>query len=182
MTAHCESPVPFETLVAYWTDDLAPSEARRVEEHMMGCAECASTLAGVASIGQAVRALIPPILSREAVTQLRARGARVVENLMQPGQRKPVTFPRNVDVLLHRLGGLNLAQATRVCVTVGVEETGAVIFENEDAPFDREAGEILIACQRHFAALPPNVVFRVRFHDASGVEDGAVYTVPHTFV
>jgi len=66
-------------------------------------------------------------------------------------------------------------------VTVKVGETGEIIFQTDDAPFDREAGEVLIACQRHFSVYPPNIVFEIRSRDASHSETLAVYEVPHVF-
>jgi hypothetical protein len=62
-----------------------------------------------------------------------------------------------------------------------VEETGDILFQAKDAPFDRETGEILIACQRHFSVFPPNIVFDVVTRDASQRETLTVYAVPHAF-
>jgi hypothetical protein len=177
----CQSPIAFETFVAYWAGDLASHESDAVEEHVMGCASCAEASARVAAVTEAIRAQIPPMLSPEDLAKLRERGVRVVDNPVRPGERNPVAFPPGVDVLLHRLGGLALSRATRVGVTVGVERTGDVIFQNDDAPFDREAGEVLIACQKHFSAFPPDIVFSVRVRDETGHESVSVYTVPHEF-
>ena len=97
------------------------------------------------------------------------------------GERKEAIFPPDADLLIHRLGGLDLSRVTRVGLTVKVEETGETIFQTDDVPFDREAGDVLIACQRHFSAYPPNLVFEVRSHDTSYRETLAVYAVPHVF-
>ncbi|HEX7668485.1 MAG TPA: hypothetical protein VF395_02825, partial [Polyangiaceae bacterium] len=70
--------------------------------------------------------------------------------------------------------------ATRVRVTVGVESTEDVLMEVPDAPFDVAEG-VLIACQRHFAMMPPDVVFEVRVIEASGAELKATYRIPHVF-
>jgi hypothetical protein len=182
VSAHCHSPIAFETLVAYWADDLASVESDRVEEHVTGCTSCTAASARVASIAEALRMQIPPVVSRETVAKLRARGLRIVENPMRPAERKEAVFSPSIDVLLHRLGGLDFSRATRVGVTVSVEETGDVLFHNDDAPFDREAGEVLIACQKHFRALPPNIVIGVCTRDESGHESLAAYTIPHVFV
>jgi len=182
VNARCDSPIGFEALVAYWSGDLAPRDGEAVEEHVMGCAACSAASARIAAVAAAIRAQIPPILSRDTLAKLRERGLRVVDNPVKPGERKLASFPRDVDVLIHRLGGLALTQAERVDVTVKVEETGDVIFHKQDAPFDREAGEILIACQRHFSVFPPNIVFEVRTRDAAQRDSVTVYTVPHDFV
>ena len=182
MSARCHSPIAFETLVAYWADDLEPPASDHVEQHVMGCPACTVESARVAAITETVRAQIPPVVSPEAVARLRARGIRIVENPILPGERQRVVFEPNVDVLLHRLGGLDLSSTTRVIVTVSVEETGDILFQDDDAPFDRGAGEVLIACQRHFSAMPPNIVIGVRSRADSGEESLAVYTIPHVYL
>jgi hypothetical protein len=182
VSARCGSPIAFDTLVAYWAGDLSSAESDTVEEHVMGCASCSEASARVAAITEAVRGLIPPVVSREVLSKLRDRGVRIVDNPLRPGERKQAVFSENIDVLLHRLGGLDLSNATRVGVTVSVEETGDILFQTDDAPFDREAGEVLIACQKHFRAFPPNIVIGVRSRDESGRERSASYTIPHVFV
>jgi len=181
VSAHCQSPIALETLVAYWAGDLETLESDRVEEHVMGCASCAAASARVAAITETLRAQIPPIVSPEAVAKLRARGVRIVDNPMHPCETKQAVFSSDIDELLHRLGGLDLSNATRVTVTVSVKETGDVLLRNDDAPFDREAGEVLIACQKHFSALPPNIVIEVESHTDAGKQHPAVYTIPHVF-
>jgi anti-sigma factor RsiW len=182
MSAPCPHPIPWEDLVAYWADDLEPADLDRVEEHLMGCAGCSVTSASVAAIAGALRAMIPPIISTTRLAELRALGLRVVENPMSPGQRKPVIFGTQIDLLVHRLAGLDLSSAEHVRVTISIESTGAVVRDDPDVPFDRAAGAVLIACQRHFAALPPDIVFEVRARGPLGEEPVARYEVPHTFL
>jgi hypothetical protein len=181
VSVRCQSPIAFETLVAYWCGDLASNESHAVEEHVMGCTACTGASARVAAIAAAIRAQIPPVVSPEAVAKLRERGVRIVDNPVRPGERKEVVFSAGIDVLLHRLGGLDLSRAARVGMTVSVEETGDVIFQSDDVPFDREAGEVLVACQKHFSAFPPNIVFSVRTRDDTGHESIAAYAIPHVF-
>jgi hypothetical protein len=181
VSARCQSPIAFEMLVAYWAGDLESLENDRIEEHAMGCSSCAAASARVATITETLRAQIPPLVSPEAVAKLRARGVRIVDNPMHPGETKQAVFSSDIDVLLHRLGGLSLSKATRVTVTFSVQETGDVLFRNDDAPFDREAGEVLVACQKHFSAYPPNIVIEVESHAEAGKQDLAVYTIPHVF-
>lgn len=181
MTLRCDAPIAFDIFVAYWAGDLDAAANDAVEEHTMGCGACAATSARVAAITEAIRVQIPPILAPEMLGVLRARGMRIVDNPMKPGERKETVFADGVDILLHRLGGLDLSGATTVTVCVKVEETGDIISQNDDAPFDRAAGEVLIACQRHFSSFPPNIVFEVRARGALPNDAVAVYTVPHVF-
>ncbi len=66
-------------------------------------------------------------------------------------------------------------------LSVRVESTGDVVFEDHFAPFDRARGEVLVACQRHFSSLPPDIAFDVRAHDPSGRVSLTTFTVPHRF-
>ena len=50
----------------------------------------------------------------------------------------------------------------------------------ENVPFDAERGEVLVACQSHFADLfPPDIVFSVELVSADQQEEVARYTVLH---
>jgi Putative zinc-finger len=182
MSAPCAHPLPWEDLVGYWADDLDPAGIDRVEEHLMGCGACTAILARVAAIAGAVSALIPPLVSAGQLAELRARGLRIVENPMSPGEHRAVVFGREIDLLVHRLGGLDLENAESVRVTVSSEGTGQVFTDEPNAPFDRGSGEVLVACQRHFSVLPPDIVFEVRARGPAGEGPAARYTVPHTFL
>jgi hypothetical protein len=177
----CSEPIAFDALVAYWSRDLAPEEAERMEEHLMGCAACSGESARVAAVTEALRALPPPYVTDADIAELRARGLRIEENRFSPGERKSVVFRAGVDLLIHRLGGLELGAAERVRVVLSVEETGEVIMDDPRAPFEPKTGEVLIACQRDYAVFPPNLVAEVRARDASGREQVARYAIPHLF-
>lgn len=179
--AICAHPIAFETLVAYWAGDLSSEDEGAVELHLMGCARCTASSERVAAIALSVRALIPPLIAHDQVAKLKARGVRIEENAMVPGERKAVVFRRDVDVLLHRLGGLDLANASDVSVTIRDEDTGDIMHADLSAPFDAATGEVLIACQHHFEAFPHNVLIEVRAMASTGESKLAKYMIPHTF-
>ena len=181
MKAQCASPLSFETLVAYWAGDLPQVEADAVDGHVIGCATCATASERIAVITEAIRGSISPFISARQLDELRARGLRVEENPVRPGERAPVVFRRDVDLLVHRLGELDLSRAERVQVRVSSEETGDVMIESAAAPFDAASGEVLIACQRHFSEMPPNVKFEVSVIEAGVAKLSATYLVPHIF-
>jgi hypothetical protein len=81
---------------------------------------------------------------------------------MLPGERRQVVFPGDIDILLHRLGGLELEHAMRVGFRTLVRNTGEVLDELPDAPLRPAAGEVLNACQKHFAAMPADAVPELR--------------------
>lgn len=177
----CAVPIESARLVAYWANDLAADELEAIEDHLFACETCFASAQRIAQIAEAFRTSIPPVISRDEVAVLRAHGLSIVENAFVAGQRQAVTFAHGLDFLVHRLGGLDLAAAERVEVVVRSESTPVVMFEELFAPFDRERGEVLIACQRHFAAFPPDVVFDVRVHRAGAPPEVATYLIPHVF-
>jgi hypothetical protein len=181
VSASCESRVSWDALVDYWAGDLPPTEEDVLEEHVMGCDECREASARVAAITETLRSMAAPVIGKETLERLRARGMRIVENPILPGERKPVFFPADADMLIHRLGGLDLSRAARVHFEIRDEVSGQVINTVEDAPFDRDAGTILIACQRHYAGMPPDTVIEIRAREDSGSETLATYTILHRF-
>jgi len=179
VSAPCDSPIGHEKLVAYWCNDLDEAETAAVDEHLFGCDACSAMSANVARFAQTFRAMVPPIVSREQVEALRARGAVIRENDFEPGVRKSILFERDTEFMIHRLRGLDLAEATRVQVSVYSEQSGP-LMEEFFAPFDVARGEVLVACQRHFAAFPKDVAFDVHVHRA-GQTTKHTYLIPHEF-
>ena len=177
----CPNPVAWPTLVDYWAGDLDDSATAAVEEHLFGCADCTTVAARVAAVTESVRAAIPPIISHAHVERLRARGAQVRENEFAPGDRREVAFPIDADLLVHRLTGLDLTNAERVDFRITEESTGALVAAVDDVPFDRGAGAVLVACQRHYAALPHDTVMSVSIHAPGAPPHTATYTILHRF-
>ena len=181
MSAGCSTPVAWEELVAYWAGDLDAAQTDHIDEHLMGCAACSASSERVALVTEGVRAMIPAFVSHERLAALRARGLRIVENPVLAEERKTAVFAEGVDILLHRLGGLDLARAERVEITVTEEEMGQVLNEDRRVPFDARSGEILVACQRHFGEEPRTVLFEVRAREASGATAVTRFAIPHRF-
>jgi anti-sigma factor RsiW len=177
----CAAPLAFETLVAYWAGDLPQPETDAVDAHVIACATCATAAERIAVITEGIRASISPFITARELDALRARGLRVEENPVRPGERAPVLFRRDIDLLVHRLGELDLSRAERVQVRVLSEETGDVMMESPAVPFLAVSGEVLIACQRHFSEMPPDVVFEVSVIEAGVAKASAIYIVPHVF-
>ena len=177
----CQRALEWAELVDHWAGDLAPEVQDALDEHMLGCASCNALSARVAAITEALRAALPPVITAERLAALRARGLRVLENPMHPGERREVFFPRDVDLLIHRLSGHSLADATRVEFTLVDEDTGDVMAHVEHAPFDVASGSVLVACQKHYAVMPPNTVARTRVFTASGGSSEQTFTILHRY-
>jgi anti-sigma factor RsiW len=177
----CGNPVEWATLVDYWAGDLDDQEMVALEEHLFGCAACTATSARVAAVTETLRAALPPLILRRQVELLRARGARVRESNFAPGERREVQFSPDTDLLIHRLGGLDLTSAERVGFRITQESTGALVAAIESAAFDPAEGAVLVACQRHYASLPHDTVMTVSIHAPGESPRTATYTLLHRF-
>jgi hypothetical protein len=177
----CSTPATWETLVAYWAGDLEAREEASLEEHLMGCASCTAASTRVADVTETLRAMIPPVVSAAELARLRDKGLRVREDSLAPGARHEAWFPADLDLLVCRLGGLELARARRVSLALRAEVTGKLMVRIDDASFDRDAGAVLLVCQQHFAVLPPVVIAELCVVDDAGNEARAAYTIDHRF-
>ncbi|HVT07855.1 MAG TPA: zf-HC2 domain-containing protein [Polyangia bacterium] len=177
----CPNPLDWGTLVDYWAGDLDAAASDAVEEHLFGCPDCTAAAARVAAVTESLRAALPPVVSRERVEQLRARGARVRENDFLPGDRREVVFLRDADLLIHRLAGLDLTHADRVDFRIAAESTGELIAAADRVPFNPAEGAVLVACQRHYASLPADTVISLAIHTPSAPPRTATYTILHRF-
>jgi anti-sigma factor RsiW len=177
----CDAPVAWESLVAYWAGELPPVEEPSLDEHLMGCAACSAESARVAAVTETLRAMIPPIVDRARVARLRAKGMRIRESAFAPGDRREERFARDVDLLLFRLGGIDLTRAETVELAIREETSGQLLTASKHVAFDRDAGAVVLCCQRHFAVLPPDVVVEVRVHEAGGGEQAVTFTILHRF-
>lgn len=176
----CGSPLSLDTLVAYWAGDLDHASADEVEAHVFACATCTKVAERIAAITETLRALVPPVIGPGRLAALRAAGRRIEDQSISPGERVEIVFDRQ-ELLVFHLGGLDLRDVEHVDVVVRVESTGEVISEIPRAPFDAENGEVLIACQRHFAAFPRDVAFEIRAVASGGATQTARYVAIHHF-
>jgi Putative zinc-finger len=178
----CSAPIEWATLVEYWAGDLEAGEQETLEAHLMACGSCSAESERVAAITERLRHALPPVLSPEELANLRARGLRIRENPIAPGEVNRPRIGSDVDVFLHRLGGLELAHAERVSFEMREEGTDHVMISIDDAPFDRAGNELLLACHSHYSELPHDVVVDVRTHRDDGGQALATYTIHHEFV
>jgi hypothetical protein len=180
VSTSCAHPIGWETFVAYFAGDLPSAIEAATEEHLMGCSGCAALGDRVASVTEAIRRTLPPVVGPEDLARLRARGARLKENPVQPGERSSAVFSRDVDVLLHRLGGLDLKNADRVALRLRPEGSDQHFLALPSVPFDATSSEVVIACSPHYAVFPPNIVAELDIHRGDVVTSVA-YTLRHRF-
>jgi hypothetical protein len=174
----CAKPLGVDALVSYWARDLDVTESEAVEAHVFGCATCTAMSERIAAVTEKMRSLEPAVISAERLAELRAAGRRIEDNFVSPDEHKRVLFAAQ-DMIVHHLGGLDLAHVERVSVAVRSHGSGTVVTEYPSVPFDAKAGEVLIACQRHFVVFPPDIAFEVTTFAGGEAKKVSRYVVDH---
>jgi hypothetical protein len=153
-------PAPFETLARWWLDDLPDADSTALEEHLFACDTCSAASESLADLVSGLRAWIPPVISHAQRERLARQGKKIRLNPVQAGADSHARFDRDLDLLVHVLRG-NLSRAERVDLEIGRPDMGwRIVLEN--VPFDARAGEVLVACQRHYRDMfPGDPVFKV---------------------
>jgi anti-sigma factor RsiW len=156
VTAACPAPVSDDTLLGWWSGELAPAERRRLEEHLLSCGACSSRAAAVQELAGGVRELVregalPVVVLPEVVERLQREGRRIRQYRLPPGGGVRCTVAPEDDVVLARLVA-DLRGAPRVDLVSRVDDGPEQRMR--DVPFDAAAGEVLL--------LPPADVLRAR--------------------
>jgi hypothetical protein len=176
----CPHPVPFETLVALWAGELGPAESEPVEQHLFGCDSCASTSDRLGQLVAGLWQLIPPVISHAHRDRLLARGLRIRHTPVDAGVDADAHFAGDVDLLVHVLKA-DLTGAERVDVEL-LDPQGVSRLQLAHVPFDPQAGEVLIACQRHYqheGVLTSDPVFQVHAYQGGVRRQVGSYFVRH---
>ena len=174
----CATPIAFDSLVAYWAGDLDAAESDALEAHVFGCATCTALSERIAAVTEKIRVLEPATITSARLAELRAQGRRIQDNFVAPGERNRVVFSEQ-EFIVHHLGGLELEGVERVGMVVRSEASKQIIIEYPSVPFDTKTGEILIACQRHFAVFPPDIDFEVTTFAQGAPKKVTRYVVDH---
>jgi hypothetical protein len=166
-------------LLDYLNGEIPESDEQELESHLFRCAVCSSQAEWLAGLLTSIAVVVPPVLSHSRFAALEREGRVQAINAMLPGQTAKAFYPESGRLLVHRLGGIDLSRAHRIDLDV-CAPGGEAFLHVEDVPFDAEQGEILVACQKHFANLfPLEVVFSVEVVSADQHEEVARYTVHH---
>jgi hypothetical protein len=175
MTDHVSS----ERLGEYLAGLLDRGDEEELEEHLFSCRHCALEAEKLAGLAVAVHRAVPTVLTAERFEELESEGRVAEVKPVSPGQMVEVRFPPADKLLVLRLGGSDLSRASRVDVDL-LDADGGVVARLDDVPFDVARGEVLVACQRHFADLfPRDVTFRVERVVGERRQEANRYTVLH---
>jgi hypothetical protein len=161
----CPRPVSHEALVALMageglgSDDvggqvgggLDEATAAALEAHLFECDPCAEAWTNLASLVAGLRETIPMVISHTHRERMVASGKHLSITEVPAGVDTPARFAPGLDLMVFALK-VDLADVDRVRVDI-VSPDGSKRFIEEDVPFDRARGEVLVACQRHFEGM-----------------------------
>lgn len=184
-TRSCSAPLRFEQVVDYLAGDLPAGEEAALEAHLFGCAACTAAAEQVRSLTGAIARFIPPVLSGAQLARLREAGLRIHETEVRAGEEAEVYFAPGLDLLLHTLVAdpEQLAAAERVDLELFARGADGPLLSLEAVPFDRAAGTVAIACQRHYQGeFPDDLGFRVVAVRGSSRRPVAEYLIRHRWV
>ena len=181
----CATPVPFDDLVAYWLDEVDGEREERIDEHVLGCGDCAGALERIADLGGAIRRLaergaVRTVVSAAFVGRLAAAGIRVNEYRVPRNGGVHCSLAPDDDVVIARLQA-PLAGIAKLDLLL-LDDEGRHSERFADIPFDANAGEVVVAPQvARLRALPASTVrMRLVAVDAAGERLVGEYTFHHT--
>ncbi len=169
-----------ETVAAWLLSDLPPDEAERFEEHYFGCDSCFQHALRIEQLAKRLATRLPPLLTKERHAALES-GGRLETVHVAPGQSASLRLSRQnalgVWIMHAELDGV-----ARVDLEARSAD-GRVLFAYSDVPFDAERGQVLLACQLHYRALPmdPKLFVHLRADDAAGGRELGQYILDHEF-
>jgi len=169
-----------ETAAAWVLDELPTAEAEHFEEHYFGCDACFRRVVDIERAKQQLATSVPPLLTERRLEALTAE--RRLETVhVEPGARALIELggDRSVGVWIMHAA---LADVSRVDLEAR-GESGDVVFAFNDVPFDRARGQVLLACQLHYRALPggPKLLVQLREPAEAGGRELGRYHLDHRF-
>ena len=184
-TPACQSPLAWDTLLAYWLGELDPEHEANVEEHYLGCAGCSERLAWLTTLAHETRALtqqsgVSVIISEQFLRRLSERGRHVREYRVPCNGSVNCTVTPEDDFVVAHLEA-PLAQVTRVDM-VYLDNEGKPQTRLEDIPFLAERGEVVLSTRIDDLRALPATTLQVRLLavDANGEHRLGDYTFNHT--
>ena len=170
-----------ETIAAYTLDELGDDDLKAFEEHYFGCDECLAQAERMRRLVQDLEATLPSFLTTARRRRLEATLPRPRAVDVQPGGRATIHLGAD-DPVAFWVMHAPLADAERVDFEAR-DDGGATLFTLHDVPFDRQRGEVVLACQVHFRTLPgiEKMQARLVVTDAQGSRTVGEYRLDHRF-
>lgn len=181
----CNSPLGWDTLLAYWLGELEPAAEARTEEHYLGCALCSQRLDELTALAAEVRALITTrgvnlVINDAFVRRLAEQGLRVREYRVPLNGSVNCTVVPEDDMVVAYLEA-PLASVQRLdLVTLGSD--GAALMRQDDIPFVAASDGVVVSPGIGMLRSLPQTVLRLRLLavDDQGERPLGDYTFNHT--
>jgi hypothetical protein len=146
-TKSCETPIDFETLVAYWQGEVPEKREAMLEEHFFGCAHCTRRLEGLVTLASGVRTAVKDgrvsmVISAPFVEAMEQAGLRLREYSVEPGGSVNCTIHADDGAVASRLRA-PLAGVERLDL-VRMRGGGESQERVAEVPFDVKTGEVLV--------------------------------------
>lgn len=169
--------------VARWVlGELDPTEAERFEEHTFDCDPCFDRASRLERLVVQLRTSLPPFLTSERRRQLEGAARPELRAVhVRPGERAflrlDATNPVGIWILRAELDGVARVDCE------ARDAGGELVFALTDVPFDAQRGEVALACQRHYAAVPGVRALHVRLTAVADATRRAIaeYVLEHDF-
>jgi hypothetical protein len=183
---NCARPIDAAVLADYWFALLADTEEGEVEEHLLGCDECAGRLREVIAIAEGVRKLAQEgsllmVVSDQFLRRAAEQGMRVRQYAPPPGGLVKCTVTAEDDLLIGRLAA-NLTTANRVDLCM-YDGDGNERIRLRDIPVRPEAGGVIFQQPIGYAKAAPSerlIARLVAVDESSGEQVLGEYTFNHT--
>lgn len=167
------TPCPaFGDLADYWTSDITPDDADRIEAHIFECERCARMLAEADRLRAGIGALarsgnIQAFVTDAVLNRLARDGVRIRYYALSPGESVRCAVWSDDDVLVTRLRG-NFAGVESVDAQLRLD-SGEEWAHTKDIPVPAGATELVMALPAAVVRTAPKTPMRLtlRTSDAS---------------
>lgn len=170
-----------ETCAAWALDELADADAEAFEAHFFGCTRCFTHAQRLTQLIADFRNSLPSFLTVERRRRLAAGRGSLPAVHLAPGERGTIRLGGSAPVGLWVMHA-ELADVQRVDFEARAAD-GSLLFSVADVPFDGESGEVVLACQVHYRALPMGPDLFGRLNGRQGAETRVLgeYVLHHVF-
>jgi hypothetical protein len=170
-----------ETLAAWCLDELPEAAAESFEEHYFSCERCLEQASSLLRLVRQLRASLPPVLTSERRRALEVARPTLPVMRVRTGERASLHMSEEARLGLWLLQA-PLEQVSQVDFDASSAD-GVLQFSLQDVPFDVVRGEVALACQLHYRALPGSPVIHARLTAVgpSGRQPLGEYILDHVF-
>jgi hypothetical protein len=143
----CAAPLGTARLLPYWLGELDRDREEQVDEHLLGCGECAAQLEELIDLGGEIRAcvqrgVVSAVVTDAFLRRLASDWVRVREYRVPRNGSVHCTVSPDDDVVVARMEAPLSGVERLDVVMLGVEDASQVTMH--DVPFDPAAGEVVL--------------------------------------